>query len=58
MRFLGFIVFATLLAYGCSENSDTAATDKALEKAQLDSSAIANDSTRLPNDSTNTGVQH
>lgn len=53
-----FLMAVMVLTSSCNSEADTAATKQTIENARLDSSAIINDSSRLPNDSTNTGVQH
>lgn len=56
MRLLQLLVVLSICS--CNDQSDTHAHGQDTIAKTLNKSDIINDSTRLPNDSANTGVQH
>ncbi len=61
LSYLSFALSVLFFLFGCSDNSvnnaNQTSTDSIALKA-IDSSVIMNDSTKLPDDSTTTGVTH
>ncbi|MFN2457159.1 MAG: hypothetical protein ABR502_03055 [Chitinophagaceae bacterium] len=60
MKYCIYKLLLVLLLCSCNNSNRTATDTKASDTTMqsIDSSAIINDATRLPNDSTTTGVTH